>query len=90
MVRNEKRSGFTGYKNLGEKNGQKSLPELCREPGSCCGCSACYAVCPVHAITMEPDSEGFLYPVVDADKCICCHKCIRVCAFKKDQERKGF
>ena len=36
------------------------------------------------AITMMPDEEGFLYPVVDAQICIRCLKCINVCAFKKD------
>lgn len=45
----------------------------------CCGCSACANVCPVTAIKMEPDEEGFLYPNVDTDTCINCGKCNRVC-----------
>jgi ferredoxin len=36
------------------------------------------------AITMLPNEEGFLYPVVDAEVCVGCKKCISVCAFKKD------
>ena len=33
----------------------------------CCGCTACYAVCPQNAITMQADSEGFKYPVIDKE-----------------------
>ena len=45
----------------------------------CCGCAACYAICPKHAITMCPDSEGFLQPTVNNDACIRCGKCENVC-----------
>ena len=66
------------------------IPELSTDRGSCCGCSACYSICPVCAITMKEDEEGFLYPIVDEEKCIRCHLCLKVCVFKSDQERKGF
>ncbi|MCD8222468.1 MAG: 4Fe-4S binding protein [Clostridiales bacterium] len=39
---------------------------------------------------MIEDSEGFLYPVVDAEKCIRCYKCLSVCAFKEGQREKGY
>lgn len=68
----------------------RALPVLYEERGTCCGCSACFAVCSVNAISMEPDEEGFLYPVVDASACIRCHQCLGVCAFKRDQKKKGF
>ncbi len=58
-------------------------PVLYKNKNECCGCSACYAICPVEAITMEPDEEGFLYPVIDPLKCISCHQCVGVCVFKK-------
>ncbi|PYG87798.1 coenzyme F420-reducing hydrogenase beta subunit [Ruminiclostridium sufflavum DSM 19573] len=45
----------------------------------CCGCSACSLACPVSAITMAEDSEGFLYPRVNNDKCINCSICIKKC-----------
>ncbi len=48
----------------------------------CCGCSACSLVCPVKAITMALDIEGFLYPKVNKDKCIHCNICIKKCCFK--------
>ena len=49
----------------------------------CCGCSACADICPVQAIKMEIDSEGFLYPFVNKERCIHCGKCDRVCGFHK-------
>ena len=45
----------------------------------CCGCGACENACPKHAISMNYDKEGFLYPIVDSKKCIDCGKCIQVC-----------
>lgn len=68
----------------------KRLPELYEKRENCCGCSACYAICPVKAITMEPDGEGFLYPVVDVGKCVRCYQCLAVCVFKEDQRNKGY
>ena len=55
---------------------------------SCCGCSACYSICPVGAITMIADEEGFLYPMVNNDKCILCRSCERVCSFRSDRMLK--
>lgn len=62
---------------------EKRMPKLCDVKNTCCGCSACYAVCPVQAITMQPDEEGFLYPIVDPKTCIHCYRCEKVCPFKK-------
>ena len=68
----------------------KEPPLLYTDKQNCCGCSACYAICPVGAIEMQEDEEGFLYPKVNHEKCIECHKCIKVCGFKVDQQDKGF
>ena len=46
---------------------------------NCCGCSACFNICPKQAINMEYDSEGFLYPKVDNSKCIKCGLCLKAC-----------
>ena len=46
---------------------------------SCCGCSACYNVCPCSTISMKVDSEGFFYPHIDESRCVNCEKCIKVC-----------
>lgn len=90
VAKENHRHKSTRYKNMDKNNSEKSLPVLYEASENCCGCSACYAICPVCAISMTPDEEGFLYPVVDAQKCIRCYRCILVCAFKKDQEKKGY
>ena len=68
----------------------KNFPDLCSNKETCCGCSACFAICPIQAIKMIFDKEGFMYPSVDQEKCVCCYKCMSVCAFKADQKAKGY
>lgn len=46
---------------------------------NCCGCSACASACPKQCITMQSDSEGFLYPTVNVNDCIDCGLCEKVC-----------
>lgn len=46
---------------------------------NCCGCSACFSICPKKCITMQADSEGFLYPLVNETDCIDCGLCENVC-----------
>lgn len=50
-----------------------------KEKKNCCGCNACYDICPKNAITLSTDIEGFWYPRVDIDKCINCGLCERTC-----------
>ena len=45
----------------------------------CSGCSACMNVCPVDAIRMQPNEEGFLMPQVDDAVCVDCGKCLATC-----------
>lgn len=52
----------------------------------CCGCTACMNICPVKAITMVPDEEGFLYPFIDEEKCIHCNMCRKTCDFVKSHD----
>ena len=33
----------------------------------CNGCGGCVYVCPVHAISMVEDEEGFLYPKINEE-----------------------
>jgi len=46
---------------------------------ACTGCNACYSICPVDAIQMLPDEEGFLRPIIDYKICTECNACERVC-----------
>lgn len=52
----------------------------------CCGCEACSRVCKRHAIEMKADNEGFLYPVIDRERCNNCNACINVCPFQNRHE----
>lgn len=52
--------------------------KLC-ERNKCTGCCACYSVCPNHAINLQCDESGALYPVIDADACVECGLCQKVC-----------
>ncbi len=53
--------------------------KISQDRSLCTGCSACYSICPVKAISMKENEEGFLYPSVDYSKCIKCGKCISIC-----------
>lgn len=55
----------------------------------CCGCSACEHICPASAITMMPDNEGFLYPVINPEICTDCGLCKTVCAFQNGFDMSG-
>lgn len=45
----------------------------------CFGCGACFQICPKGAITMLPNDEGFLFPLINNDACIECNLCSKVC-----------
>lgn len=55
---------------------------LYAEKENCCGCSACMNICPKQAITMKPDPDGFIYPIINNDLCVECGLCKKVCAFQ--------
>lgn len=58
----------------------------CITDEQCYGCSACLNICPVHAIEMTYDDEGFLHPVVNEATCIDCAKCTKVCPVLNTQK----
>ena len=62
---------------------KRVLPTLFEKKELCCGCTACYSICPQHAISMEEDEEGFDYPQIDAKRCVGCCLCVRVCPIKE-------
>ena len=49
---------------------------------TCSGCGACSEICPKNAISMQPDNEGFIYPKINTELCVDCHKCIKSCPYK--------
>ena len=48
----------------------------------CNGCGACANICPVNAISMLQDDEGFLYPKIDSSLCTNCGLCDKICNTK--------
>lgn len=54
----------------------------------CCGCTACKNICPKNAIEMVEDEEGFLYPIVNMDKCINCGLCEKICPTINKREKR--
>ena len=62
-----------------KKNMENFLEKCIMIKERCCGCSACYSICPVNAIEMVDDDEGFEYPYINTNICIKCNKCKRVC-----------
>ena len=56
---------------------------------SCTGCSACANLCPSDAISMHPDSHGFLHPSIDVDKCTSCSLCRSICPQNRSSGTKS-
>lgn len=50
-----------------------------RKKEQCSGCGACAQICPQKCISLFPDSEGYVYPIVDADNCCDCQLCEHIC-----------
>ena len=55
----------------------------------CTGCGLCQNVCPVNAILMEENNEGFLYPHINGDKCVECGKCLQYCPIESPEYRNN-
>lgn len=60
-----------------------------KEKAQCCGCSACFNICPKNAIIMKEDDKGFKYPFIDKDKCINCKLCEKVCPIINSEKIKN-
>lgn len=67
---------------------ERVIPVLYNRKDECCGCTACYAICPKEAIVMVEDEEAFEYPQINERKCVRCYSCIKVCPIKAAKEGK--
>lgn len=63
--------------------------EVLEDKEKCCGCHACYNICPKEAIKMETDEKGFKYPVIDTKKCVKCGLCKKICPVLNNKENKN-
>ena len=64
--------------------------ELYTRKEECCGCSACANICHKHAIHMEQDEKGYLYPVIAKELCVECGLCKKVCPLKENKRENSF
>ena len=46
---------------------------------TCTACGACAYRCPHQCISMQENTIGEIYPIIDNDKCIQCHACEKIC-----------
>ena len=63
-----------------------NIPVLFENKEQCCACGACVNACPKDAISMIEDEYGYLYPNIDATKCIKCEMCKKVCSYQNKEE----
>ena len=63
---------------------EKRNPILCSKE-DCTGCAACVQICPNDAIKLKKDEKGFLYPIINTDKCINCLLCEKKCPINKER-----
>lgn len=50
----------------------------------CSGCTACSSICGKSAITLKEDALGFLYPMINKEKCVDCGLCWKICPNNSD------
>ncbi|MBQ9246271.1 glycosyltransferase [bacterium] len=70
---------YKKFKFICDNNYEEYIKLRLADSSVCTGCGACYNVCPVGAITMEKNQNGFLHPVINKEKCIDCRKCENAC-----------
>lgn len=54
----------------------------------CVGCTSCFNICPVNAIELKENREGFLLPEINLDKCINCGMCRKHCPIMNQLKNK--
>lgn len=74
LISKPEKTEVTGLK---KKDNLKETVDLIGD--KCTGCTVCKDICPVSAINLKENDEGFKYPVINKDKCISCGKCLSKC-----------
>ncbi len=87
---NERRKSAEYFRSLWNLASQysKRIKDIRKIGSKCTGCGCCEAVCPVGAITIELNKEGFYQPVVDTAQCISCGLCLSHCPVNKKYVKK--
>lgn len=45
----------------------------------CYSCGLCEIICPVAAIGMKMNNNGYFIPMISVEKCIGCNECVKIC-----------
>lgn len=66
----------------------KTIVKRLAEADKCTACNACSLRCPVNAIHVECDENGFRMPVIDENLCLNCGICHEVCQSRQNFKEK--
>ena len=66
-------------KGIKEYERDASVPTITGQECSCSGCGACVELCPTSCISLKPNNNGFIVPIINQDNCISCGKCRKIC-----------
>lgn len=78
IIENERKRSIELLKKaiIGENN---NIIDLLNKHYKCTGCRMCAQICPLNAIDMKENEEGFLEPIINKEKCIKCGLCFKRC-----------
>ncbi len=89
IMPNIKEQAASIFTKLLEKIESQNLRTICQK-AKCTGCGLCASICPTNAISMKEDKEGFIYPVIDLNKCIKCNKCRMNCHILNNKNNEKY
>ena len=78
-LRNDSQNFLINAINNRTTNDDKSQDKSICAVKQCCGCGSCASVCPVNAISIKINNDGFQHYIIDRTKCINCGMCQNAC-----------